>query len=159
MKTVTLENLIDLAEGFARNALIKLKQKALLPTWTLLTSGGEVGIVGTPWDDEEDKKIVRVKLKALIKEKKVTAYSFVSEAWYAVVSKEEWSGKSLDELGRPSERVDRIEVVFAAAVDKNRTLMRSWRIMRDWQGAVSGLELIMGEGMSPGGWIMEMLKE
>jgi hypothetical protein len=157
MNPVTLENLIDLAEGHARNTLIKLGEKSLVPCWVLLTPENRINIVGTPWKDEGDKKIAQQKIKALIKEHEITAYSFVCEAWYAVVSKEEWSRKTLPELERPANRVDRIEIVFAAAVDKKRALMRSWRIMRDWKGAIESLQpMPEGEAASPGGWIMEM---
>jgi len=158
MEPVTLENLMDLAEGSARNILLNLKEKSLMPCWFLLTADNKVGIVGTPWDDEEEKKVARKKLRALFKEKHITAYGFVCEAWYAVVEKEEWKGKKLSEIERPANRVDRIEVVFAAAVDKKRSLMRSWKIMREWNGTIASLEPIAGEGMFPGGWIMEMFK-
>jgi hypothetical protein len=147
-----LEGLLRAAEEHARRVMIGTKTQ-LAPAWVLM-GAGEALIIVTPWDTERDKRLVEAKLKGIIKERGITSYSFVSEAWIA-------RRKSMEEAQSgplPSQDPEREERVFAFACDGRNKLARGYKIERDYAGRCRELTLDyeMGEpGMM--GWTASLL--
>ena len=155
---VSLEKLLDLAGDHARAVMIGL-QHELLPMWSIIDAKGELLVRATPWQNEHEKHLAEIFIRAEIAKRNAVAYSLVIEAWEA------WQPlgwdpqkEPLTERNRPSKRVDRREVVIALAVDKERTVWRKWWTRRDWNDQVVALELaeeLPGEKQS---WMADLFK-
>lgn len=132
-KAARLEELLDLGEAQARRVMIGTKE-TLLPIFHVIYADGTSGVIGTPWesDDEKDEQIAVVK-EAMIKGD-VVRYSHVSEVWAVFVPAGQWN-----ETRRPSEHPDRYEAVVIVACDLRRKLVRSLRTIRDQAGNCTDL--------------------
>jgi hypothetical protein len=127
-----LDKLNELAGKHARLILVEFKMP-LMPTWVLVTRDHKLKLVPTPWRDEAEKQQYAGAVRALMREKHVVFYSFVTEAWTATLKREEWD----EETDRPldhipaRERPDRQEVVIACAASKDLVRWRQWRMVRE----------------------------
>jgi hypothetical protein len=152
-----LTTLLEVAETFANRVMLH-DGRDLVPTWVLVNGKHEPKIVGTPWVDENHKSIYRAVLKIAMKRDNIIAYSFITEAWAATVSQEEWKGWARDVL--PSERQDRREVVIACAASASASKYAQWVIERNDLGKVTALVSapIRGNEEMIDSWLARMLK-
>lgn len=152
-----LDKLLDLAGHHAHAVMLGLKQ-SLLPAWLLLDGHGQSIIIGTPWENDEQKARAVARMRREMQKRHTVAYSFLCEAWAATQPKE-WK---LDDpiLVRPKDRPDRREVVVALACTRDQTRMRQWAIVRDYNEQVTQLQL--DEKLPPDGyfdsWMADLLK-
>jgi hypothetical protein len=111
-------------------------------------------IVGTPWGSDEQKAHIVERMRRKMRQDKIAAYSLVVEAWAAVAPRGWEPGKP---IVRPSERVDRYEVVVACASTGQEPEWRQWKMRRDWLDRVVELEPEEMQGKSAGGWMGSLL--
>jgi hypothetical protein len=157
-----LDKLNELAGKHARLILVEFKMP-LVPTWVLVTRNYKLSLVPTPWQDDEQKYQYADAVRALMREKHVLFYSFVTEAWAATLEPGEWdeeSGQPRDGV-RPAERPDRQEIVIACAASKDLVRWRQWRIVRE-ATTERIVDLVQkpfpGSDERPLGWVGDMLK-
>jgi hypothetical protein len=139
---VTVEQLISLAETQAKNVLIGTKEE-LTPAWLVVDWTGNVEIFATPWQNNEEKHLVTVVMREIMRARQAQAYSLLVEAWFARVPQEEmgkeYTGPS------PSQRDDRSEGVVAVAVHRDgQQAHRHWEIVRSEGGACVELRRLDG---------------
>jgi hypothetical protein len=150
-----LTDLLRLAGQHAENIMITLGQD-LLPTWAMVDADRRIKIVATPWANEEEKEFHRLSLKMGMLLQDVVAYSFVTEAWAAEVSRQEFENP----MGfvNASSHVDRREVVVACAATQEAQKLARWAIERDETGKVTALvpEPVADKNFET--WITEMLR-
>src|SRR5688500_10431927 len=70
--------------------LIGKPNAEIAPTWATLAGNGQVAIVVTPFGDEKTKDFVAQTMRQCMRGVKATSYTFMSEAWMAAVTKEQW---------------------------------------------------------------------
>jgi hypothetical protein len=134
-----LERMLDNAGAHAENLLIDQHEDELLPFFHMITADGENILAPTPWRDEDDKRDMLGSIRLFMRMKNVVRYSVVSEAWAASQPKDWKPGQDISPM--PSERPDRREIVIAIAADKERTVSRSWDIVRGEAGSIVKLQL------------------
>jgi hypothetical protein len=157
-----LDKLNELAGKHARLVLIEFKL-ALVPTWVLVTRDHKLKLVPTPWQNDAQKYQYTDAVRALMREKDVVFYSFVTEAWTATVGPGEWDESTHRPLdGLPAgQRPDRQEVVISCACSKELARWKQWRIVREatTERIVDLKEIPFPESQSqPEGWMADMLK-
>jgi hypothetical protein len=153
--TDELDALLEIAEGHARAVLVAMKEAELMPTFVMIADG-ETLFAPTPWRDARDKARYLGAVRALMKERGVTRYSMVSEAWTAKQPDGWKPGMPVGAL--PGDRPDRKEVVIAIAADKTNTKSRTWDIVRGESGAVVELRLDKAGGHDLSGRMAELLR-
>lgn len=127
----------------AVKALVGAKDGEVLPTWAILTENGQVVIVATPFTDgEESKEMVADLMRKFMRQIKAIRYTFLSEAWAAAVTAEEWEA---GDRRPPSERDTRIEIVLVACSDRDGASLKTYEIQRDETGVVTALKPIRPE--------------
>jgi hypothetical protein len=157
-----LDTLNEIAGKHARLVLVEHRM-SLVPTWVLMNEKGKMILVPTPWHDEDEKELYGVAIRALMRKKHVTLYSFVTEAWTSTLEPGEWdeqSGQPRDGV-RPSNRSDRQEVVISCAASKEMVRWRQWRIVREatTEVVVDLIDKPFPESESqPESWMADMLK-
>ena len=154
----TVDTLISLAEQQARNVLLVLRERSLMPTWVIIDKDGQPRIRATPWENDAEKRLAELLIRLEIRSLQARAYSFVTEAWEALAPKD-WDPKTpLPEKDRAANRPEREEVVLAFASDGQQRKCCKWVIRRDWNEQIIGLETPVNhaEGTFEG-WITEML--
>ena len=153
---MNLKKLVDLAGAHARIVMIDLQQD-LMPTWVMVDKRGKVNIVGTPWENDQEKILAEKRVKAWMRDHDIVRYSFVLEAWQAVLP----AGvdpDNLSESDRPRNRADRVEVVVACATDDAKAEWRTWKTIRNETGRVIDLEPFRTDSEAePEGWMRDML--
>ena len=113
---MTLDEMVKLAREHATRVMVGL-QDDLTPAWLLITAKGDIEIFMTPWGNDREKHLVIETMRDIMREKRATAYSMLTEAWMACATPEET--KSGDYSGLPpSQRADRQECVVMMAADK-----------------------------------------
>ena len=140
-----LTMLLDAAEQHARQILVICGEDELVPVFHLWGADGRHYLVGKPFDGERTKRTTALAVRDMIREQGIVRYSFVSEGWAIVRSKEFITGPV-----RPSEADDRIEVVVAIATDGVDYKSRCWRIRRH-EGRCIDLELDGNQCVAAGG--------
>jgi hypothetical protein len=156
-----LDKLIDLAEQQARLILLELKLPSLTAAWVLMTKAGKFEILATPWRDELEKQMYADMLRAVMRQKRVVAYSFVSEVWSRQLESGEWDQENNQPFDgiMASQDPAREEAVIAYAGTKNMARWKQWRIVRE---ATTERIIDLKEQSMPGSecesWIAEMLK-
>jgi hypothetical protein len=129
----------------------------LLPCFIGFNDAGEVFIMGTPWDSEEDKVRTLRYVTLFFAWKQVTSYIQVSEAWTVT--------REIDDQDRraPADCEDRSEVIVVNGVTRSGAWGLISRIARDgklaacsdpdWggDGTMTGrmMRLLPPEGMGP----------
>jgi hypothetical protein len=139
---VTLDEMLTLAETQARTVMIGT-QEELTPVWLMLGWDGNVEIVATPWFNDEQKHLVIEAMRLLMREKQVSAYSFLTEAWMARISGKE-AGKEY-KGPPPSQRADRQEAVVVMAANRaGEHRYRNYETVRDKRGRCTELRRLGG---------------
>jgi hypothetical protein len=132
---LTINELLDKAIEHARATLIDKPDAQLIPTW-LIQAKDRTTVVGTPWDGDDDKRIMLFAIRMMLKKEKAQSYSFMSEAWMATEDLKHPIGL------QPREREDRKEAVIMNAFDRDGGgKMRIYDIQRGDNGRVSDLVL------------------
>jgi hypothetical protein len=134
-----LKRLLDMAGDHAHTVLVLKHEPELVPVFHMLDEEGNGVVAPVIWRDEAEKSAILARLRMLMKQEGIVAYSMVSEAWAAVQPKD-WK-PGMPDGPMPSERPDRKEVVIAIAADKTRAISRSWDIVRGEAGSIVKLEL------------------
>ena len=141
----SLNDLLGLAEKQARQELVGApKATQLLPTWLVAAANNDIIIIATPWADDRQKEITAEAMRATMRAKKATAYSFLCEAWMVRkrldgMSLQEAYDKTYSDAEMPRNDPHRIETVVATAGDRNGSKSAMWRIVRDTAGVVTEL--------------------
>lgn len=157
MKKPTLDDLLKLAGEQAKGVLLELHMRQLLPTWLFVLPDGKFSVLATPWNNDAEKILARIKVKRQIKKLGPVAYSLLTEAWTASYKPEEVPGTS--RYRRPADRADRREVVMAVASDGTQIKYAQWAIKRDWNDQVAALEPIQMRDGKLESWMAQMLKD
>lgn len=135
---MTLDKMIDEAEGYIRHTFLDEPRAASLPpTFVFLTADGERGVIGgfIDMDSGDEKEALSQGAGALMREKGAVAYAFISEAWMKQQDPREPVPKNI------SHDPKRVEIVFAAASDdKGEQKNKAWRVKRGEAGTVVGLD-------------------
>lgn len=114
---MTLEAMMRLARDQANRVMVGTKDE-LTPVWLLVTGAGKIEIFATPWGNTREKHVVIETMRDVMREKRVTAYSLLTEAWMARATPEE--AKEGGYIGLPpSQRPDRMEAVVIMAANKS----------------------------------------
>lgn len=158
---INLNQLLEIGGRHAEQVLIGLGQD-LMPSWLLFDRKNHCDIVGTPFNSDADKFFVEHKMRALMRSKKTVCYSMVSEAWSATAPPDWNPDEGLPQAERPSNRVDRREVVIAVACSATEAIGRQWFILRSPNGAVVELRFEDDYGATGDcpleGWMTNLLK-
>jgi hypothetical protein len=112
---MTLDEMMQLAADQARRTMVGTKAE-LEPSWLLITGKGDVEIFMTPWGNTREKHLIIETMRDVMREKRCTAYSFLTEAWTATIKGDE--AKRPYDGPPPSERPDREECVVTMAANK-----------------------------------------
>jgi len=131
---LTVDELLDQAAERARSVLLGKPKASLMPTW-IIQAKDKTTLVGTPWDGDEDKTIMTLAIRAMLKKEQAHSYSFMSEAWMAHESLSHPIGLS------PSQREDRIEVLIVTAFDRQGGKVRFYEIKRGKKDVI--IELVL----------------
>jgi len=134
---LTINELLDKAIEHARATLIDKPDAQLIPTW-LIQAKDRTTVVGTPWDGDDEKRIMLFAIRMMLKKEKAQSYSFMSEAWMATEGANHPTGLM------PRDREDRREVVMVNAYDRlGFGAMRTYEMKRNDKGVVT--DLLMDE--------------
>ena len=144
-----LKDLLDRGERQARAVLLEKGEKSLCPMFLLVQPDDSVIVVGTPFEGDVQKQMVRAQLRSLMKNHGTVAYSFLCEAWAVKmnhlkpedVTHEDEGVISVPMQRRPSEDPNRIEVVSVLATNGVENKYRMWEIKRDYKGKIRDLVL------------------
>jgi hypothetical protein len=160
-----LEAILRVAEIQARQILLELHMPRLVPIWVMIGGDGKVDILPTPWEDEHEKQSYADMVRILMRKRKVVAYSFLTEAWMAILDEEEFdekTGRPHDGIMEARHRPDRQETVIACACTATMSRWRRWRIVREaTTERIIKLEEqphSVGEEEAAESWLTEMLK-
>jgi hypothetical protein len=153
--TDDLDALLDKAGQHARIVLVEMKETELLPTFLMIAAEENI-LMPARWGDEAEKRLILRAAREIMKEKGVTRYSMVSEAWTAK-QPEGWK-PGMPQGPLPSDRPDRKEVVIAIAADKTVTKSRMWDIVRGEGGSVVDLRLDQAALQDLSGRMGELLR-
>lgn len=132
----SLKDLIGLAGAHARTIMTEM-HRPLMPTWLYVNNEGAT-ILGTPWQNEVEKKFMAMMVRKAMLEDHATAYSMVTEAWVAGAPKG-WNPET-DKPIRASEQPERRECVIAFATNGEAIEWKRWTIKRDHLERVTDLE-------------------
>jgi hypothetical protein len=117
---MTLDKMMELAKDQANRVMVGTKDE-LTPIWLLVTEKGDkpddVTVYATPWGNNREKHLVIETMRDVMRERRCTAYSMLTEAWMLRVqgvgiTEENYTGPT------PSESPDRQECVVAMAANK-----------------------------------------
>lgn len=159
------EKLTELALDSARTTLIGTKgqqfgdpeDSKLLTIFHLIKRDGSHDIIGTPWRNDKEKReaVLAICLQAI--ETDAIAFSFMSEVWTAVGTKEEYEQNR--RIGPPPrERPDRKEAVVCLMGDAKEIQFKSWTIQRDENRICTALVENTMEGAKISSWIADALQ-
>jgi len=157
--TETVEQILDGLTKLVHKAYLEKKVETLPPTFylTFPKPTQKAALIPTPWANDEEKKRMVHDVWLFMQIMGVEAYGFMSECWKAYTDGEDLANGSFQ---RPSDRIDKTEVVMAFAVTEKKTLYRTWLMIRDWKGDVVELrEDEMPQETEPVSWLAELLKK
>ena len=132
----SLKDLIGLAGAHAMTIMTEM-HRPLMPTWLYVNETGAT-ILGTPWQDEREKKWMAMEVRKAMLEDHATAYSMVTEAWVANAPKG-WNPETDGPL-QAQNQPNRRECVIAFATDGSTVEWKRWTIKRDHLEMVTDLE-------------------
>jgi hypothetical protein len=117
---MTLDEMVKLATDQANRVMVGTKDE-LTPVWLLVTGKGDkptdVTIYATPWGNTREKHLVIETMRDVMREKRCTAYSMLTEAWMLRVTGDAAKGEYKGPM--PSESPDRQECVVVMAANKD----------------------------------------
>jgi hypothetical protein len=131
---MTIDELLEAAEEYARRILINKKDAQLVVTF-LIECPEKTLLVKAPWSNSKQRIMALEMMKFIMKEESATCYSVVSEAWMA---KESLDPKKRSGL-MPSKREDKKEVVIIVAVNKEEKQSTTFDIIRGNDGIITDI--------------------
>lgn len=151
-KFSTNDHMAGVAYEHAKKVMVDDGAESFVPTWVLLTENGRLVVVGTPFDmpegDEEAyKDYLAHQMRKTMQELGVIRYTYTSEAWVVVRTKDQMQGNNL----KPSQCEDRKEVIVIVSADHNEATLRLYYIERDDNGKVVNLKRDDCEGVQQAG--------
>jgi hypothetical protein len=127
----TLEDMAEMGGKFARDLLVGTKND-LMPMFVIKRSEG-IDVIGVPFKDDEEKRVMIINVALEIVEKGADAWSFLTESWFA-------HRRPGEPLGpRPAQDPNRMEGVICLASDGDSTELYSWETKRDAEGNCTDL--------------------
>ena len=136
MSETTIAMLLKAAELHARATLIGGKGD-MIPLCHLVHSDGQEAVIGTPWENDEQKEMTLRMLAALMRSTHVVRYMVMCEAWMRLATAEEAENyKPGDPMPvvKVGEHPDRKEIVIASAIERGDKAVRIWETKRDGAG-------------------------
>ena len=138
MENPTLDPLLAVCADYARDRLIKDRNRELMPV-VLLETATEIKFCFCVWRSDFEKQVIISQVKNESHAMNATAAAFVSEGWYTV-----------QKLGqpmtvRPMDDPNRKECVQALATDGVTWSGRRWLIVRNEIGRIKDLIELDGE--------------
>jgi hypothetical protein len=120
---------------------------------TLLANSEREPRLLCPWRSNEEKRAYVTAARLMAEEHEVDMFVFVSEAWASKMSLKNAESMPKDDRGYPIPRVmpsqapDRVEILSMYAGDKDgRRLFRSYEMLRDEAGTLTGFKSFMDSG-------------
>lgn len=124
-----IDKLLEVGELHARKVLLELKEKELGPFYHLVAGETEEdAIIPCSFTNDFQKQLAFLAAQSIAKQIKAVAGMFVAESWVLVMKAEE--AGTIDQMPRPSQHPDRIEVVMLVATTGREIRSRSLRIIR-----------------------------
>jgi hypothetical protein len=156
MAKLTLEQLVDSGINHARHILLDQREPAMQTLYTLITDQNELILLPCTFKNDFEKDVTVAAVKATAALSNAVMALYVAEAWMLKLPPPltPWHAKrQMENLPRPSQSPDRIEVVHALATDGTTTLSRTLQMVRNKPGGklmslVPMPELEDGEGKS-----------
>jgi hypothetical protein len=144
---VIVAELMSMAYTQAETVLIKHadRHKQLVPTFAILT-GDNLEVVACPWNDDSQKYMAQGLIKARMKQKGSTAYSFLCEAWMVKLHRDEYdeTRRAGEDFLQPSQSDRRVEIVSIVACCKHEAGIakdfKIWDIIRNDKGEIIKLD-------------------
>jgi hypothetical protein len=132
--TERLEHLIEIAYSQAKISLLGTRQQ-LLTCFVLLREDG-AEIIGTPWNDDAEKRaaILAIGMSIIRSKEPVLAYSMLTECWTS-----HYKGDEKRRADRPEHDPERREAVLCLASTGTEHKFSSWVIERDAEGRCANL--------------------
>lgn len=127
----TLEEAMTDAAEFAQKQFNETG--ALTPMWIADTEDNQRLVIATPWGSGGEKDKIMLGLRRIFAEKRVVQFAFMTEAWILVAR----DGKMPDAVrrgGSLENHPDRREILMVRAENKERSLMRTFYILRPEHG-------------------------
>ena len=128
-----LKSLIKSAGDLAHSVLIEHKQDELMTMFHLVApdDGGKDLVIGTPWKNEREKLMLIAQVKKASHEMGAVAAMFVGEVWLSEYPPD----ADITMMDPPSQQPNRIEAVFAVAIDnEGNTETGQWNMIRSRPG-------------------------
>ncbi len=132
---MNLKSLADSAYDFAKKQIDgKSAEDEMTAMFLALLPSKEIAVIVTPFGDDDQKQAVAVGLRRMFRDKGVTAYIHLSEAWMTTHPKDTDLSKTI----RPSKSEVKKEVVIIAGEDiEGGTLYSTAEIERHMDGTRS----------------------
>jgi hypothetical protein len=162
---MTLDELLDAAEGQARRVLIGGKEELTPLAHLVRPHHGDI-VIATPWRNATEKDITFRTLAALMRDDQIVRYALLHEGWMRSAEPGELSDEQVERIkaGGALPRIDpicqhpkRIEVVIAIGVEKGRKAVRMWETKRDKRGNCVELAAIDTEAEQWRGAALELM--
>jgi hypothetical protein len=146
MMTDIIDNLLQVGELHARKILLELKQKELTPFYHLAGGEGEKdAIIPCSFTNDFQKQLTFLAAQSIAKQIKAVAGMFVAESWVLCVKADTY--QVFDQMPRPSQHPDRIEVVMMVATTGRETRSRSLRIIRAGNKETGRITDLVNQGL------------
>ena len=133
----TLDQLLDVGIKTAEHLLMKKRVPMLIPEYTLITKDKEIIVLPVQFRDDYEKDVAVATVKATAAILGAIQALYVSEGWMLKLPKAltPWhADRQMENLPKPSQSPDRIEIVQAVATDGKTTKGRSLQMIRDKPG-------------------------
>lgn len=159
MPSEMLQQMFEHAKEFAAREFNR--RGTICPMFTGFGPGGIFPML-TPWRSDGEKRFYVAMVRQLFREHNVKGYTFMVEAWIAPVRPGDIiDGEYSDESAKPSQRADRVEVVwvFAEEIGYDKAIGGHWSIVRKKKKARVGVFTAFGDDANATGDLTGLLGE
>lgn len=140
------------AEGFGRKTLLE-DNGEVIPLWSIVCDDDSLEVIGTPWQDETEKVMALLMIKAALRSRRARAYSILSEVWTATWDKDQ--PKTWKVAG---EAPHKKEAMMIIVVTPERHDFKAWEIKRDIEGRCIALVPVDMPAQSTSGRMTELFE-
>jgi hypothetical protein len=134
---ITLEQLVESGINHAKHILLEQREKQLQALYTLITDQNELILLPCTFSNDFEKDVTVATVKATAALSNAVMALYVNEGWMLKLPKAltPWhADRQMENLPRPSQSPDRIEVVHALATNGTTTLSRTLQMVRNKPG-------------------------
>lgn len=134
---ITLDQLVETGVKQARHVLLTRREKQLKPFYALFNDKNEITLLPCQFNDDHDKDVTVAAVKATAALTGANKALYMSEGWMLHLPKPltPWHAKQqMENLPRPAESPDRIEIVQIIATDGTNTKARALQMIRNKPG-------------------------